>query len=337
MVPLYPLRFRPILRAYLWGGRRLATSLGKQLPPADHWAESWEIADCGPDQSIAEFGPLAGTTLSRLVRDRGAELLGRHHPQSHFPLLLKFLDAAAALSVQVHPDDAHAAKLDPPGAGKTEAWVVLEAAPGSTIYAGLTPGVDRDALADAIRRGRCVDCLHSFEPAPGDCVLLPAGTVHALGAGLLVAEVQQPSDVTYRLFDWDRVGSDGRPRPLHVEAGLDAIDFSLGPIGPRRQCGKGDSPIFADAKIGTVPQPEANRLVDCNKFIIDRLTFDGRLPVGGDDRFHVVVVLEGAVKIEGDPAEKPLPRGGTALLPAGLGTVGMTARGKTVLLDVYLP
>ena len=323
MVPLYPLRFRPIPRRYLWGGRRLATSLGKKVPPGENWAESWEIVDLGPDQSVVEFGPLAETTLGRLVRERGSELLGRHHPLPRFPLLLKFLDAAATLSVQVHPDDARATRLDPPESGKTEAWVVLEAKPGGTIYAGLKPGVDRETLASAIRRGNCQDCLHSFEPSPDDCILLPAGTVHALGAGLLVVEIQQSSDVTYRLFDWNRVGTDGRPRPLHVEQGLDAIDFDRGPVEPQR-------PRETD-------RPEVSRLVDGEKFVLDRWDFDCRLSAAVDDRCHLIAVLEGAVRIEGDPADSPLPRGGTALLPASLGNVRLTAQGRTILLDVYLP
>ena len=323
MVSLYPLRFRPIPRRYLWGGQRLAASLGKKVPPGEKLAESWEIVDHGPDQSVVEFGPLAETTLGWLVRERGSELLGRHHPQPRFPLLLKFLDAAATLSVQVHPDDARAARLDPPESGKTEAWVVLEAAPGGTIYAGLKRGVDRETLTAAISRGNCRDCLHSFEPSPGDSVLLPAGTVHALGAGLMVAEVQQSSDVTYRLFDWNRVGTDGQPRPLHVEQGLDAIDFDRGPVEPQR-------PRATD-------RPEVSRLVDCEKFVLDRWDFDCRLSVGGDGRCHVIAVLEGAVRIEGDPADSHLPRGGTALLPAALGNVRLTAQGRTILLDVYLP
>ncbi len=147
------------------------------------------------------------------------ELLGRHHPQSRFPLLVKFLDAALPLSVQVHPNDEQAARLNPPDLGKTEAWYILSADPGSTIYAGLRPGVDRQQLADAIGQGTCEKLLHHFQPKAGDCLFIPAGTVHALGAGLLVAEVQQSSDTTFRLYDWNRVGPDGKPRPLHVEQG----------------------------------------------------------------------------------------------------------------------
>jgi mannose-6-phosphate isomerase len=237
--------------------------------------------------------------------------------------LLKFLDAAQKLSVQVHPDDARAARLTPPDLGKTEAWVILEAEPGSVIYAGLRPGVDRPALAAAIDAGRCQDCLNVFKPAVGDSVFLPAGTVHALGAGLLVAEIQQSSDVTYRLFDWNRLGPDGKPRALHVEQGLDAVDFRRGPVGPQQP--------------RPTERPEVSRLVECERFILDRWKFAAPMAAGGDNRCHIIVVIEGTVRIEGDPSAAALSRGGTALLPASLGAVQLNPVGPAVLLDAYLP
>ena len=323
MTPFYPLRFRPIFRRYLWGGRRLESSLGKSLPPGNDWAESWEISDHGADQSVVEFGPLAGATLHELVGRCGLALLGRHHPQPSFPLLLKFLDGHQTLSVQVHPDDALAARLVPPDGGKTEAWLVVEAMPGSMIYAGLKPGVDRDRLLAAIRGGTCADCLNAFPASPGDCILLPARTVHALGAGILAAEVQQSSDTTYRLFDWNRLGPDGRPRLLHVEQGLEVVDFARGPIMPARP--------------RATARPQVSRLVECDKFIWDRWDFDSPMSAGGDDRCHVLTLLEGAVRMAGDPADSALPRGGSALLPASLGQVQLSPQGRTILLDAYLP
>jgi mannose-6-phosphate isomerase len=323
MTPLYPLRFRPIFRRYLWGNRRLGTVLGKEIGPGNDYAESWEISDHGADQSLVEDGPLRGSTLGELVQQRGEELLGRHAPRPRFPLLVKFLDAAQPLSVQVHPNDAQAATQTPPDLGKTEVWVILAADPGSTIYAGLRPGLDRQQLADAIGRGTCDRVLHRFHPAVGDCVFLPAGTVHALGKGLLVAEIQQSSDTTFRLFDWNRLGPDGNPRALHVEQGLAVVDFARGPVGPQPPQPTGQSWI--------------NRLAICDKFILDRWEFDRRETVGGDQRCHVVCVLEGGVLIEGDPSGHPLAPGGTALLPACLGAVAVSPQGKTVLLDAYLP
>ena len=321
--PLHPLRFHPILRQYIWGGKRLGRSLGKPVAPDETCAESWEICDHGDDQSVVAFGPLAGTTLGQLVQQRGDTLLGRHHPQRRFPLLLKFLDAAEMLSVQVHPHDAMAAKLDPPDLGKTEAWVVLESGPEGMIYAGLKPGVDRDTLAEAAGRGNCDQCLHAFHPSPGDCILLQAGTVHTFGGDVLVAEIQQSSDATFRLFDWNRLGPDGNPRQLHVEQALEAVDFQRGPVLPQK-------PLPTE-------RPQVSRLVECEPFVLDRWEFDSPLSAGGDGRCHVLAVLAGAVQIERDPSETALSQGGTALLPAGLGPVRLSPQGRTILLDAYLP
>ncbi len=335
MPPLYPLRFDPIFRRYLWGGRRLGTVLGKAIGPGDDYAESWEIVDHGEDQSRVAAGPLAGVTLGELVRERGAELFGRHHPLEQFPLLFKFLDASKTLSVQVHPNDDQGARLDPPDGGKTEAWVILDVAPGSLIYSGLKRGFDRAALEREVSRGTSELCLHRFEPHVGDCVFLPAGTVHALGAGLLVAEIQQSSDTTYRLHDWNRVGPDGKPRDLHIEKALDVTDFDRGPVHP------------------VSPQPTdragVSRLVACDQFVLDRWEYDGSnrqtdefnsagLAVGGDDRFHILVVLAGEVSILGDPSSRPLQRGQTLLAPASVGPIQITANSHfATMLDIYLP
>ena len=320
---LYPLRFHPIYKRYMWGGRKFETSLARALGPGDNFAESWEICDHFSDQSIAAWGESAGVTLAELVARHGRELFGRDFPQSRFPLLVKFLDARQTLSVQVHPNDAQAARLNPPDFGKTEAWVVLEAEAGSLIYAGLKQGVGRHELETAIREGRCQDCLHSFHPQAGDCIYIPAGTVHALGTGLLVAEIQQSSDTTYRLFDWNRLGPDGKPRPLHIKQGLGVIDYPAGAVNPL--CPQATERAFA------------SRLVACEKFILDRLTVDSSCEIGGDDRFHIFIVLEGSIQLEGDPASIPMSRGSSALLPAGLGAVRAAAQNKVVALDAFLP
>ena len=320
---LYPLRFQPLLKRYLWGGRRLETQLGKTLGDGDDYAESWELVDHGADQSVVLAGSLCGTTLHSLVREQGRDLLGRHFPQEGFPLLWKFLDAHKVLSVQVHPDDSLAAKLDPPDRGKTEAWLVLAAEPGSLLYAGLEPGVDRTTLERAIAEGTCPSCLHRIEPAVGDCFYIPAGTVHALGAGLLVAEIQQASDTTYRLFDWDRIGTDGKKRPLHIEAGLEAVDFSSGPVEPQ-------IPNPTD-------RPGAECLIDGEKFRLDRLLASEPLVIGGDERCHILVNLRDPVYVAGDAVDRPLSRGEVMLLPASLGEVAINPAGDAILLDAYLP
>ncbi len=319
----YPLRFQPILRRYLWGGRRLETVLGMQLPPGDDYAESWELVDHGQDQSIVTAGPLSGTSLHQIVNQLGPALLGRHASEPQFPLLFKFLDAQRNLSVQVHPNDQQAAQLTPPDHGKTEAWIVLHAEPESRIYAGLKPGVDRNRLQQAITNGTAENCLHVVQPNVGDCLLIPAGSVHAIGAGLVIAEIQQSSDTTYRLYDWNRIGPDGQPRPLHVQQALDVIDFDRGPIPVRTPESTG---------VGHV-----ERLATCDKFLVDRWQFSSAKSLGGDNRCHLLVPLQGEVAVERDACPRPLRSGEVALLPAAAGTVRLEPAGPVALLDIYLP
>jgi mannose-6-phosphate isomerase len=225
--------------------------------------------------------------------------------------------------VQVHPNDEQAARLDPPDLGKTEAWVVLAAEPGSKIYAGLKPGVDRRSLEQAVEAGRCDECLHQFEPRPGDCVFIEAGTVHALGAGLLVAEIQQASDTTYRLFDWNRVDRDGRPRPLHIQQSLNTIDFSRGPVEPQAA-----QPIE-----GTTVE----RLVACDKFVLDRRYVGQRQLWFNDDRFHIFAAIEGKLELSVDERSHHMQRGDTLLVPASCRHVELVPQGRAVVLDMYLP
>ena len=320
---LSPLIFTPLYRRYIWGGRRFASTLGRPLPPGDDYAESWELVDRGADQSAVAAGPLAGETLGRLVREHGDELLGRHTPRRAFPLLFKFLDACRDLSMQVHPDDARAARLATPDLGKTEAWYVVDAQPGSRIYAGLRQGVDAATFAAAVRAGRCDEVVHSFMPRAGDCVFIPAGTVHAIGAGLLVAEIQQSSDVTYRLHDWNRTGPDGHPRPLHVEQGIEATT-RMTPVEPVQRLPTADG---------------AARLVTCEYFLLDEVRLASEWRVGGDDACHFIAVLSGGVALDDQWGLPPLPAGGCVLLPAALGTqvLRSTSASGTKLLHVQLP
>ena len=315
----YPLRFQPRFRRYLWGGRRLQTLLGKSLGDGDDYAESWELVDHGADQSVVVNGPLAGQTLNQLVAGHGDALLGRHVGLQQFPLLFKFLDCNRTLSVQVHPNDAQAAKLDPPDLGKTEAWVVLAADEGSLIYAGLKSGVSRDDLRLALESGTCADCLHTIQPQVGDCLLIEAGTVHALGAGLVIAEIQQASDTTFRLYDWNRLGTDGQPRPLHIEQSLEVIHFERGGVNQQQ-------PQSTDL-------PGRERLVGCDKFVLDRWTLDELQAIGDDDCCHILAVIEGAVSL----GEEKLTLGETCLLPAAAGKVPIVPQGRAVVLDIYLP
>jgi mannose-6-phosphate isomerase len=257
------------------------------------------------------------------VVNEGPALFGRHHPQPQFPLLFKFLDCQKTLSVQVHPNDEQAARLDPPDLGKTEAWVVLGADPGSKIYAGLKPGVDRNRLKRAIDEGKCEECLHQFEPKVGDCVFIEAGTVHALGAGLLIAEIQQASDTTYRLFDWNRVDRDGKPRALHIEESLATIDYSRGPVDP--------------VKPRTTDIPHVERLVSCDKFVLDRRTVAGSQSIASTNRFRILSAIEGDLSLLCAGDAKGLKRGDTILIPAASPDVELSSEGRAVALEMHLP
>jgi mannose-6-phosphate isomerase len=178
-------------------------------------------------------------------------------------------------------------------------------------------------LAAALASGACESLLHEFEPRVGDCVFIPAGTVHALGAGLVIAEIQQASDTTFRLFDWNRVDADGRPRPLHIEQSLAAIDYERGPVSPQRPQPTGDA--------------GRERLVACDKFVLDRVKIEAPITIGGDDRCRVLAVVDGAVTAAGDPVAAPLAVGDVALAPAAAGGVELTPRGRAIVLDIYLP
>jgi mannose-6-phosphate isomerase len=326
MTAIHPLRLEPIYKQYLWGGRRFETELGRELDPNGIYAESWEVCDLGPqDISMVQVGPLAGTTLHELVANRGEQLLGVHYPQDRFPLLLKYLDANQPLSVQVHPDDELSRRMALADPGKTEAWYVIQSEPGSVIWAGFSQPVNRKQLEQSISEGTLENLLHRFEPTAGQCVYLPAGTVHALGKGILVAEIQQTSNNTFRLYDWNRVGVDGKPRPLHIAEGLQATDFSQGPVEP--------------VNPSATEHGHVERLVGCPKFVLDRWRLDGPQTVGGDHRCHILTVLEGSIRLAGDPAQCPLNKGQTILLPAALGAAKLTpARDQgALLLDAYLP
>lgn len=332
---MYPLRFQPIFRRYLWGGRRLATELGKDIGD-ETCAESWEVVDRPEANSVVINGELAGQTLHELIQHSGPELLGQaiyqqinrqELPESlrgRFPLLLKFLDANKTLSVQVHPDDAAGMKKETPDMGKTEAWYVMGADEGSAIYGGLKKGVGRDELANAIETRKTNEVLHTFQPNPGDCVFVPAGTVHAIGEGLLIAEIQQCSDTTYRLFDWNRVDADGNERDLHIQQALEVTDYQRGPVHPQ------PATVRDDDRVG--------ELVSCNKFVIRRWTLTNdsvEIDMGGS--FRLLMITEGQLKVHKDPTDSPLVKGQSILVPASLGSVTLECDSSCELLEIFLP
>ena len=330
---MYPLRFEPLFRRYIWGGRRLATVLNKPIGE-ETCAESWEIVDHHGDQSVVTNGEFTGKRLNELIREFGRDLLGEDamakitaddvpvQLNGRFPLLLKFLDANRNLSVQVHPDDIMGAKLTPPDFGKTEAWYVMHADPGAKIYAGLKQGVTKVMFREAIDRGETEKLLHSFEPKAGDCVFIRAGTLHAIGEGLLIAEIQQASDTTFRVFDWNRVDKDGKPRDLHIEESLAATDFNLGPVNP------------IEAK--STEHQNATEIVSSDKFIMRKWETNEPVEIN-DNQMHIIAVTKGSIAIAEDPSGEDLILGNTALIPAECSSVTLTPKGPAEILDIYLP
>lgn len=325
----YPLIPTPFFQDYIWGGRNLKSKLGKPLPDEGIWAESWEIVDHADHQSVVSNGRLAGMTLRQIAADHGQWLLGAHSSEfSSIPLLLKYLDCQRVLSVQVHPDDAYGQSMAQPDLGKTEAWYIISAEPDSVLYAGLKPDVSPDQLRQAIADGNVEATLHEIHPKSGDCVFIPAGTVHALGAGLLVAEIQQASNTTFRLFDWNRVGHDGEPRQLHVEQAIEVIDFASGPRdiqAPTATC-----------------EPGREQLVHCDKFVLDRIQSVESADLANDSKMHFLTTPTGGIQLSWQNNQDArqqlmLEKGESVVIPAAMPPICAELTIGATLLDMYLP
>jgi mannose-6-phosphate isomerase len=249
---LYPLTFKPIFKERVWGGRRMEQLYGKALPPGVPIGESWEITDRPEGVSIITNGPLAGRDLRWLMENHAAELLGDSQPcAGRFPLLVKILDAQEKLSLQVHPPAHRAAELR--GDPKTEMWYVADATPEADLFVGLRRGATREEFERRIQDGSVAECFHRIPVMRGDSMFLPSGRVHALGAGNVIFEIQQNSETTYRVFDWNRVGLDGKPRELHIPQALASIDFDdFEPAlasGAWQKSGPGERRLLADSPL----------------------------------------------------------------------------------------
>ena len=321
---IYPLTFDPVFKDYVWGGRNLETVLGRQIPDGVI-AESWDIAAHPDGSSAVNNGPLKGETLPQVLSLLGEQLVGSRNRRmlemKRFPLLIKLLDAHRWLSVQVHPDDeyglAHENDL-----GKTEMWVVLHAEPGAELVYGFKRGVTKEAFAQAIREGTVDQWLHYVPIQAGDVIFVPAGTIHALGPGAIVAEIQQNSNTTYRIYDW------GRPRPIHIQQALDVLNFGLVEPGPMKP---------------TVIEQNGRRrelIGQCAYFQTERLylpagdAFQGRCN-GATFEIWGVMAGQATVHWQGDPIV--IEAVGWVLLPAALGDFRVEADAESTLLRVFTP
>lgn len=325
---LYPLRFEPIFKNMLWGGRRLPGFLNRPYPTDDPIGEAWVLSDVDGHSSRVVDGPLAGVTLRELLAADPSRVLGcSRSVNGRFPLLLKFIDARQELSVQVHPNDEQAAQKYVDGNGKTEAWVVLDANPEtSRIYAGFRSGVTGHDFRTALDQRTTPGTLHSFTPRPGDCVFLEAGTVHAIGADILLFEVQQTCDVTYRLYDWDRVDAKtGRPRDLHIDDGLACADFERGPCHPVRPATEHRNGVRRE------------RLISCAYFSLERHVGPVPFRVGARGRCRVVVCVGGQGVLESRGRSYPVATGDVTLLSAEVGECVCRPEGEITVLECGLP
>ncbi len=321
---LYPLTFHPIFKERVWGGRELERLYHKPLPPGQVIGESWEISDRPGDVSVIANGPLAGKDLRLLMEHHGADLLGQPPADgARFPLLVKILDAQDKLSLQVHPPPGSAAEMG--GEPKTEMWYVAKAAPGAELYVGLKRGVTRAEFEDKLQSGAVAECFHRLSVRSGDAMFLPSGCVHALGAGLVIFEIQQNSDTTYRVFDWNRLGTNGQPRELHVAQALASIDFSdfepsLAPAawtdwGGRKVCPLVQHPLFC---------AEAHEVAAGASVTLQA------------GKAQIVCLVEGRAELRSGQGTLALAAGQFGLLPASLSQIVARAEAPTTFLRVEL-
>ena len=325
MTNLYPIRFEPQLKSRVWGGDALCRKYGKKECKTAT-GESWEICGLQGDLSLISNGFLEGNDISEIIEVYMGDLLGDKIYEKYgieFPLLIKLLDARDMLSVQVHPDDAIARKRHS-AYGKSELWYILEAEPGAVIYSGFNRDITADEYHEALEKKELPSLMNRITPVPGDVFYLPAGTIHCIGGGVIVAEIQQASDITYRIYDWDRKGVDGESRELHTDLAVDALNFNQHsepvthhPIAPEVPVVIADTPHFYISLAGA----EGTVLRDYS------LT----------DSFIVILCSAGSFTIEcGDNSEK-LTAGDTILIPAAIDSVTVTGEKGSAFLEVYIP
>lgn len=324
-----PLAFVPQLRPQVWGGQRLRV-LGKSLPDARPYGESWEISPLAGWMSRAATGPHRGMPLDEIWAQAATHFCqGAQRPPDRFPWLLKWLDCEDWLSVQVHPDRSASRKWLGADCPKSEAWVILEADPNARVYAGFRPGVTLEEVEERIGTDTLLGCLNSFAPRAGDCISLPAGTVHAVGGGILLAEVQQPSDATFRLFDWRRAGEAAQARPLQIREALDTLRWPQPPIHPLPPTPWLQSPAGATGET----------LLQAPEFCLDRLTVHATAQVQAE-RLAAWMVLDGGGELAWRDVVHGVARGDTWLVPAAAQAIEWRRGGDAgplTLLRITLP
>jgi mannose-6-phosphate isomerase len=322
---LYPLRFHPIYKPLIWGGEKLRELYGKTDAP-EKTGESWEISQVDGNISLVANGFLKGKNLEELIKTYQGELVGhrifeRFGPR--FPLLIKFIHSNDNLSIQVHPGDAYAARHHG-GNGKTEMWYILEAEEDAELIAGFEQDIDRDAFLESLERGTLKELLHFEKVRAGDVIFLPVGRVHALGPGIVLAEIQQTSDITYRIYDWDRLGQDGKPRELHIDHAVNVLDY---------KSHKSSKTIYPRV------MNQAVNLAECPYFTTQLIHLDKGLERDYStlDCFVIYMCLEGELALQYSSSDRvELTRGDTLLIPASIKKLLLDPAGECRMLEIYL-
>ena len=320
-----PLKFEPIFKTLVWGGEKIAPYKGIETEQK-HIGESWELSGVAGNESVVAEGPLKGKTIAELVKEYKGELVGEHvyaNTGDEFPLLIKFIDALTDLSIQVHPNDELAAVRHNGSKGKTEMWYVVDAAPGAHLLTGLTEKITPEQYAAKVADGTITDVLARYDVHPGDVFFLPAGRIHAICGGCFIAEIQQTSNITYRIYDYGRLGLDGKPREVHTELAKDAIDYT----------------VYPDYRTHYSPeQDEEQEVVSCQYFTtsIYDLTLPYAKDLSGIDSFMVVMCLSGSGTLEVDGAEVPVRQGETVLIPATADDICFVPEGSMKVLTSYI-
>ena len=325
MQSLYPLKFKTIYKDKIWGGQKIRTYLHKDFGSLPNCGETWEISGVKSDVSVVANGNLAGESLAGLLEKHKEELVGKNNYERFgnvFPLLVKFIDANEDLSIQVHPND-ELAKKRHNSFGKTEMWYVVEADPGSTLIAGFNKELTQQEYLEKFNSGHLTDILNKEDVKAGDVFFLPAGRVHTIGKGLLIAEIQQTSDITYRIYDFDRVDDKGNKRELHTEEALAAIDYKH----------------YPDYKTEYKPEKDKTvKLVSCPYFTTNLLDFDKNTfkDYTGLDSFVIYVCLKGEFTITDDDKEYQVKMGDCILLPATTGNITLKTSTGFKILESYI-
>jgi mannose-6-phosphate isomerase len=325
MSELYPLKFETVLKEKVWGGNSLASRFNKKTSGSDRIGESWEISAVTGDQSVISNGFLAGNNIEELIEVYMGDITGDQIYEkfgNEFPLLIKFIEAQQDLSIQFHPDNELARKRHQ-AYGKTEMWYILECRKDSKIYTGFRKGVTKEVYEEALKANKIADIMNVESPEPGNAFFTPAGRVHAIGAGVVLVEIQQTSDITYRIFDWNRKGSGKEKRELHTDLALDAIDFNQ----------NGSSKLTRDPVLNV-----STNLVDCEFFNTNLLWFNKAIDKEYYfiDSFVVYICTEGEFQICWDGNKEKVIKGETVLLPAMIKEVTLKPNNEARLLEVYV-